>query len=1044
MKNLKRILTVLLLFAMTVSCLIPLTACTEDEPPVTECTEHVDSDKDGKCDACGSTVEVNKDPEKGVYTVSIQSLGGIKFSDVQCYIYDKDENIVQKKRTNANGIVSFELPVSDGYKVEVESGDIPDGYKVNDFYDFVGSSAVITLASAPISEGEPPAKYSLGDIIYDYSFETIDGVTLKISDILKEKNMVMLNFWFTTCGPCASEFPLMASAYEKYKDKIEIIAINDHPDPDENLSAVKNYTYEDKDGQYVKLPFPTVKYYGTDLKDALGFNGWPTSVIIDRYGMISIIESGSIANEKFFTNAFEYYTKEGYKQTTHDYIEDLTTIEKPPVDLNMPSSDEISAVLDPNGKLNATYTEETNPVDAEYTWPFLIGKKGDYDCIYPSNKDKDNSYATIYINIELKDGEALVFDYFASSQIGQDILHVIVDRKDLYSISGISEDWESCCAYVANETKVYEVALCYKKDLADFSGDDAIYIKNLRIEDPNKLDIEAHIFRYAATEPNETNSDFNKYANVVYNPVDGYYHVGTADGPLLFAGLVGTYTKFDDEKSVFERFYAMEDASFMVNGVEKYNQFVMYGNLAGNSKMYGFVPVTQELKDCLVKYTEEFWLEVGKDYNENMWLQLCCYYDAYGKDVKHKEDPIKGLSTFSAYEAQLGEDNTVTYDTILVPRGHFYKFTPAVSGMYRVTSNSTSSVIGWIYTGESSEWANNDEFGYRHVYIDAEITERFNPALIKTDSDGKQYIDTLNVSMTAYMEAGKDYYIVIAYHTVEETGSFKFEIEKINDNLIPFVAAASGPYTFDLESGKLLAGSTCIDVVLNEADGLYYQKLADGTMGAPVYADFTYPTSVITNVSLLDMLNPKDAGGNPIDYNYFEFGMTSKEQEALQLLRLHGREGFAEHLGVDMLDEKFTEEYNKMTKVEDEDGNLVDRPESEINAFLAQYAEAGLRELWGSNYDIKWAEYGMDNVIACNYHPVDYTDVIQKYADMLENDSANAPERQGCVAVTKELAEALQAIVDNYGFFGVDSGWLKFCYFYNFDIADPAMKEQLK
>ncbi len=1044
MKNSKKFITLFLLIAMTVSCLIPLTSCVTDDPPVTTpCTEHTDADKNGKCDNCDATVEVT--PGKGVYTVIVKSIGGLTFADVNCYIYDGDK-IVAKKKTNENGIANFELDQKDGYKVEIEAADLPDGYKIGDFYDFVGSSAVVTIGSAPISDGTAPTKYEAGDIIYDYEFTTIDGVKIKISDILKEKKMVLLNFWYTGCRPCETEFPHMASAYEKYGEDVEIITINNYPT--ETAEDVKNYTYLDKNsGEYEPLPFLNVKddtinisaQFGSYLTENGMSVGWPTSVVIDRYGMISIIESGAIVNEKYFTNLFKTFTDEKYTQKTYVAIEELSPIEKPDENLNMPSSDEVASVLDPNGKLNVTFSEETNPADAEYAWPFLIGKKGEYDCIYPSNNDRDNSFAIIYMNVEIKDGEALVFDYLSSSQLGQDLLYVIVDGKDIYSISGVGENWQSCCAYVSTETRVYEVALCYRKDLADFDGDDAVYIKNLRMEDPNTLDIEAHIFRYAATEPNEENSGFNKYADIVYNANDGYYHVGTVDGPILFANLLG-YTRFDESGTVFERFYSDYDAptekttSFLVNGVEKYHQFVMYGSLGSNSDMYGYVPVTEELKECLIKFTEDAYLWLGKEYDENMWLQLCCYYDAYGKDAKQLEDPVKGLSTFSAYEATLGKDNTVTYDKIIVPRGLFYKFTPTVSGMYRVTSNSDKSVIGWIYKGESSEWAANGEYGYREIYVDAETNERYNTALIKYDEEGNAYVDTTNISMTSYMEAGKDYYIVIAYHTVENLGTFTFEVEKINDNLIPFIEAASGPYSYDLETGQINAGTSCIDVIYDETEDRYYQLMADGTRGAMIYADFMYPTNVITNVSLSEMLDIKDA---------FVFGKTEKELAALQLLKEYGRKGFAEYLGVDLLDEKFTEEYNKATKVENEDGDLVDRPEAEINAFLARYAEEGLRTLWGSDFDKKWAEYGMDDVIAANYHSVDYTSIFAKYAAMVENDIVNAPERQGTVAVTKELAEALQAVIDNYGFFGVDRGWLKFCFYYNFDLADPAMKDQL-
>ena len=39
---------------------------------------------------------------------------------------------------------------------------------------------------------------------------------------------MLINYWFSTCSPCISEFPYLVSAYEKYKDDIEIL-LNDKP-----------------------------------------------------------------------------------------------------------------------------------------------------------------------------------------------------------------------------------------------------------------------------------------------------------------------------------------------------------------------------------------------------------------------------------------------------------------------------------------------------------------------------------------------------------------------------------------------------------------------------------------------------------------------------------------------------------------------------------------------------------------------------------------------------------------------------------------------
>ena len=100
-----------------------------------------------------------------------------------------------------------------------------------------------------------------------------------------------------------------------------------------------------------------------------------------------------------------------------------------------------------------------------------------------SNQLMENSFAILYADVELKASEAIAFDYLVSSESGADVLHVIVDDEPIYSISGVSDDeqWKACYPWVALEDGTYEVALCYIKDETTDQGDDAAYIKNMRI-----------------------------------------------------------------------------------------------------------------------------------------------------------------------------------------------------------------------------------------------------------------------------------------------------------------------------------------------------------------------------------------------------------------------------------------------------------------------------------------------------------------------------------------------------------------------------------
>ena len=759
--KLHRILSLLVLLCLVVTMVAPLAAC-NDEPDPTPTPD------DTPGDTPGGDTPVNPDggTTTATYTVVVESVGGMPMKGVMVYIHDANDSnpyaSVGRGKTDAKGKITFTLPTDKTYNVELD--DVTDGYKVDDRYSFDATrTAAIRLLSAPITDEsigdlKDDFYYEIGDVIHDFTLEDINGKSWNVSDVLKEQQLLVLNLWYVGCSACMEEFPYMSRAYDKYnanhgndgKNMVEIFAMNDHNDTYGQIKGFAEAPKTSSGVSYDAFNFPVFKtedsgfatysfirkFFDTDSV------GYPVSVFIDRYGVICCIEVGALVNEKYWTNAFDHFTAENYKQQLVERVEDLSPVEKPNID--MPSSEEIAGSLsgnyrDTEEKITVTYRPEEDPDDAEYAWPFITTTLNGTPCVKPSNYDKDGSYAIIYTDIELKAGDALAFDYFSSCE-STDVMYVLVDGKDIYSIYGHGERdgegnpiWETCCTYVAQNDGTYEVAFIYMKDIADYEGDDAVYLKNLRVIDQSEIDVETYIYRFAATNPTADKMGFQNYATVVYNPADGYYHVGTVDGPLLLANLLG-YTNFDANKTVFERLYAQLDSNtgeptFIVGGVEVFRKMEMHGSFASNSKMYGYAPVTEELRSYLVAYVDLYRRSVGKAPNENLWLSLCSYYDAYGTDGKQLENPIKGLSTQSAFDAKLDVDNTVTYEQILIPRGYLYKFVPTVSGVYRVTSNSTSSVIGMIFRGDDASWAEN---GSRIVHVDSQEGERLCVELTST------------------------------------------------------------------------------------------------------------------------------------------------------------------------------------------------------------------------------------------------------------------------------------------------------------------------
>ena len=67
--------------------------------------------------------------------------------------------------------------------------------------------------------------YNLGNIAPDFTLDTIDGKSVKLSDF-RGKN-VILNFWATWCGPCRFEMPFLEAVHDQWaKADVIIVAIN--------------------------------------------------------------------------------------------------------------------------------------------------------------------------------------------------------------------------------------------------------------------------------------------------------------------------------------------------------------------------------------------------------------------------------------------------------------------------------------------------------------------------------------------------------------------------------------------------------------------------------------------------------------------------------------------------------------------------------------------------------------------------------------------------------------------------------------------------
>lgn len=850
MKKFKLFLKSALIAVLSVAFALPLVACDDNNNP----DDGIDT------------------PTTGANIIYVTSYGGVALSGVTVELYSGTEKVLEAKTTDDEGKVAYDLP--DGtYRASLSN--LPLGYYEggeNPAPRTVKSSDKTTtlyVASKVITEGYPSKQYVTGDVMYDFS-QTVytynpdskaqyDSYTVKLSELLEEKKAVVLNFWYASCYWCNEEYPAMKNAYLQYADDVEILAINDYLDDMTQTVVAKVISDE--------VPYLMCKD-NASIGTWIAKRGYPTSAIIDRYGVMTEITTTQ-TEEKFWIDWFEKYTADDYVPNFNkgnSGTDDTEFIADKPEDfgVKMPSSQE----LNKNTNINNTgktivFSEDTttNYDGGKAAWPWDLTADG--TAIYPTNSTHGKTAGIIYASLELDEAQVLAFDYKISSQYGYDNFYVAVDGrngigKQTFVDYGI-KDWQTGYAYVALEKGTHEIAFVYARtsttsadELAINGIEDNVYVRNLRLMSADELNAElmksGETLEIAYSAMREYNYDtwMYDYVDGVYLASDGYYHVGdknnpNAKDPYLFADITHATPYFGTATSSLSTYYSEQinkRGSVILNGVDCTDRFQSYILYSTNSAYTGMVPVTEDLKKLLT----DFCRNDGVTDNES-WLLFCISYRQYGVQ-KDLQDPVKGLAYFSAFDDVMinytesdNNVNTANIDTIIMPRGYVYKFTPTQDGVYYIHG------LDAYVDGEqeiTDAWLFDDTMKIHHSLANV-LEESGQDRFVRSGEED-------NFEIYHYLHANHTYYLTIAFRVVETMGSIDFRIDRIGetyDYLAPAVA------NFYYANGNVLTLPIYADVEYDETLGYYIDKNSN----MPIYVDLTEPTFLFDKYTISEVLD---------------------------------------------------------------------------------------------------------------------------------------------------------------------------------------------
>lgn len=210
-----------------------------------------------------------------------------------------DDVLLGQGITDNKGVARISLYAYDAVSVyRVKLSNLPTGYEADAEYRFSSTTVNVTIRKSAVQneQDHSQAQYEKGQKMTDFALTDIDGNTYRLSTLLEQKQLIILDFWYTTCEPCKMEFPYFEAALQKYGDAISLLAINPIND-NQAMAALR---------QQLGTTFPMLK---DTCNLYLGFEvtAYPTTVFIDSNGTILDIHYGAYSSEQAFLAAVERY-----------------------------------------------------------------------------------------------------------------------------------------------------------------------------------------------------------------------------------------------------------------------------------------------------------------------------------------------------------------------------------------------------------------------------------------------------------------------------------------------------------------------------------------------------------------------------------------------------------------------------------------------------------------------------------------------------------------------------------------------------------------
>ena len=112
----------------------------------------------------------------------------------------------------------------------------------------------------------------------EFSLKSLEGDVVNLSDF--KGKAILINFWFTGCGPCIKEMPALSNIQKKYADQLIFLSISFNT-KNELDRFFQSHTFD-----FMHLTD------ARDFIDSIGIHGYPKNILINKEGVVHQILDG--------------------------------------------------------------------------------------------------------------------------------------------------------------------------------------------------------------------------------------------------------------------------------------------------------------------------------------------------------------------------------------------------------------------------------------------------------------------------------------------------------------------------------------------------------------------------------------------------------------------------------------------------------------------------------------------------------------------------------------------------------------------------------